>query len=56
MAFPTFEKIQSWSDEKLLSVIYSGEQLNWDIRFGETREELDEYMIDLFNEKDFRGL
>lgn len=51
---PTADKIEKWSDDRLNSVIKSGESLNWKIALTETQEEVDEYVQSLYTERDAR--
>lgn len=46
-----FDQISNWSDEKLLSVIASGERINWNARMEEDEEEWEAYVEILYLEK-----
>lgn len=56
MSLPSIQEIKSWSDERLLSVIRSGEAINWDGRMNETQEEFDAYVNTIYAEKELRNL
>lgn len=56
MALLTFEQITNLSDGRLKSIINSGESISWDIRFHETKEEVDDYVYALYSELEFRRL
>lgn len=56
MALPKFEIIEKWTNEQLLNVIRVGESLNFDIGLGEPQQEIDEYVCNLYSEKEHRKL
>lgn len=56
MSLPSILEIRSWSDERLLSVIRSGEAINWDGVLNETQEEFDDYVATVYAEKELRNL
>jgi len=51
---PTFEEIKKWTDEKLDSVIKSGENINWDCGIDESQHEIDNYVESVYSERDNR--
>lgn len=53
---PTTQQIAAWSDEKLLSVIQSGESINWDCGLSEEQSEIDDYVEFLYSEKERRKI
>ncbi len=55
--FLTYQQISELSDERLLGIIKTGNELNWNILYqGEKQDDLDEYITNLFNEKERRKL
>jgi len=53
---PTISEITTWSNEKLLLVINSGESINWDCGIDESQSEIDNYVEVLYIEVSNRGL
>lgn len=53
---PSYEEIQKWTDKKLLSVIKSGEAINWNCGINETQKEIDDYVEMVYTVKDSRKI
>ncbi len=51
---PTQEQIEKWSDEKIESVINSGNAINWNIQLHESESEVEYYIECVFAEQEAR--
>jgi len=52
---PNHNEIEKWTDEKLSSVISSGEKINWNCGMDESQDEIDYYVESIYSELEKRN-
>ena len=52
---PTSEDIKKWTDDKLLSVVTSGERIKWNCGLSESQHEIDDYVQSVYDELEERN-